>query len=175
MKGAKRALDRAALRGGTVRPWLIPFDKTIVVADPGAADGFASAVLAGLPQGNLWIGAALAYFTVQDVGGAGLIAAFQGNFSIGTTPTADATLTTTDIDIINTTAFTAAAGVTPRVRATSAALSGNNLTDARFFDNTDGSLELNGNITLALASQSAQSTVRVRGEVYLVIATMGDD
>jgi hypothetical protein len=176
-RGHKRALARAARRPGNNGLFFktVMFDKTIVVADPGAAVAFATAVIEGLPAANLWIGCAVAYFSVQDVGGAGLIAAFTGNFAIGTTPTADATLAATDIDIINTTAFTAAAGITPRTREVSAAVSGNNLTDARFFDNTDGSLELNANIIIADASISAQATVRVRGELHLVMATMGDD
>jgi hypothetical protein len=177
-RGHKRALDRAARKPGSnglfFRTVLI--DKTIVIPDPGAAVAFASAVIEGLPQANLWIGCALAYFTVRDVGGAGLIAAFQGNFAVGTTPTANATLDTTKVNIIPSTVFTAAAGVTPRVRVAPAA-DGNGLMseNGKFFDNTDGSLELNGNITILDASISAQATVRVQGEIHLVMATMGDD
>ncbi len=175
-KGATRSLAAARLKGSGLIKTVV-FDKTIVVPDPGAAIAFASAVLAGLPQANLWIGAALAYFTVQDVGGAGLIAAFTGNFAVGTAPTADATLNNLETNIIPSTAFTAAAGVTPSTRAAPAS-SGttNELTLNGFFhDNTDGSLELNGNIIIADASISAQATVRVKGVLHLVMAELGDD
>lgn len=174
-KGGTRTFAAARLKGSGLIKTVV-FDKTIVVPDPGAAVAFATAVLAGLPQANLWIGASLAYFQVRDVGGAGLIAAFQGNFAIGTTPTANATLDTTKVNIIASTAFTAAAGVTPRVRVAPGA-DGNGLmtNNGSLFDNTDGSLELNGNITIADASISAQATVRVTGELYLVMAEMGDD
>lgn len=176
-KGLRRSMRNARLKGtpgSLVRQ--VAFDKTIVIPDPGAAIAFATTVLAGLPQANLWIGAALAYFQVRDVGAAGLIAAFQGNFAVGSTPTANATLDTTEVNIIPSTAFTAAAGVTPRVRAAPAA-DGNGLmtNNGTFLDNTDGSLELNGNITILDASISAQATVRVTGELYLVMAEMGDD
>lgn len=177
-RGNRRGNDRAARRPGSNGLFLRPvfFDKTIVIPDPGAAVAFATVVLEGLPQANIWIGSALSYFQVRDVGGAGLIAAFQGNFAVGTTPTANATLDTTKVNIIPSTAFTAAAGVTPRVRA-APATDGNGLMseNGKFLDNTDGSLELNGNITILDASISAQAAVRVTGELYLVMATMGDD
>jgi hypothetical protein len=176
-RGHKRALDRAARKPGSngLLFRTVKIDKTIVIPDPGAAVAFASAVIEGLPQANLWIGCALAYFTVQDVGGAGLIAAFQGNLAIGSAPTADATLSGAEVDIIPSTAFTAAAGVTPRTRAAPASAASLMTNNATFLDNTDGSLELNANITIQDASITAQATVRVTGELHLVMATMGDD
>lgn len=177
-RGYERGRKRKGRRKGSNDLFLhtVKFDTTIVVADPGAAVAFATAVIGGLPEANLWIGAAFGYFQVTDVGGAGLIAAFQGNLAVGSAPTADATLNNAEVDILPSTAFTASSGATPRVRAAPASAGTNIMTNnAVVLDNTDGSLELNANITIADTSISAQATVRVQGEIHMVMATMGDD
>lgn len=184
-KGLRRTLDRAraAAGGGAIAGTsglffqTIAFDKLIVVPDPGAAIAFASAPLGLLPQGNLWIGCALAYATLTNSAGVGLIAAFTGSFSIGSAPTADATLAGADLDIVPSTVYLASAGATPRTRAAPAVSAAPVLmtNNATFLDNTAGDLEANFNLTVADTSISAQATIRVVGELHLVMAVLGDD
>lgn len=173
-RGLKRSLRNARLRRVPGTPlYTLAFDKTIVVPDPGAAIAFASAVIGPLPAARLWIGGAAAHVTISNAGGVGLIAAFTGNFSIGSTPTADATLSGTDVDIVPSTVYTAAAGVTPRTSALPASSGGIMTNNATFLDNAAGLLELNFNLTVADASISAQATIRVQGELQMIMAELG--
>lgn len=157
---------------------LIPVKGLLVtITAAGAGVGFGTAVLRGLPQGNIVVKAAVAYLRFQTTD-TDVIAAFNGDFSIGTTPDADGSLATTEIDIIPSTALgPAVARVTPVARAQSAA-TGNVLTNnVLMFDNTDGSLELNLNVLIDAADMTDATTavLTVDGAVYLDCSVMGDD
>lgn len=165
-KGHQRTLDRAALKGGTLRPHIIPFDLTVDVAD--GAPGFGSAVIRGLPEGNIFFQGAVAYVTVSDPDGDLVAADFEGDFSIGTAPTADGALAGAEVNIIASTPLAAAtAGVSPRTRAT-------NITPL-MLDNTAGDLELNLNVLIDDADISAAAVLRARGELHIAYMAMGDD
>lgn len=184
--GLPRTLKRAAQSGkfpkngpsGGSGVVLIPVKGLLVtVAAAAAGVGFGTAVLRGLPQGNIVIMSAVAYLRFQTTD-TDLAATFNGDFSIGTTPDADGTLATTEIDIIPSTPLgPAVARVTP-VHRTQSAATGNVLTNnVLLFDNTDGSLELNLNVLIDAADiTDAQSAVlTVDGAVYLHCAVLGDD
>lgn len=172
-KGATRTLKRAALKGGTLQPTKIPFNVLVTLADgnPGAG----SAVIRKLPQGNFMFLGALCYAKFTKVSGS-ITDTFDGDFSIGTTADANATLATTDIDIIASTSMGAAtAGVSPRIRGVTANTSGILTNNVTIFDNTAADLELNLNVLIDDAAISGAAVVRATGTLFLVGLTLGDD
>ena len=172
-KGAQRTLKRAPLERGTLRVQTIPFNVLVTLADgnPGAG----SAVIRKLPQGNLMFLGALAYATFTKVSGS-ITDTFDGDFGIGTTPDANASLATTDVDIIQSTAMGAAtAGVSPRIRSVTANTSGILTNNVTIIDNTAADLELNLNVLIDDAAISGAAVVRAKGTLYLAVMKMGDD
>lgn len=173
MKGLARSLGRARGAGNGQRRVLgINFRpaRTLAIVDPGAAVAFASLVVGDFPEGNILYEAAVGNlkFTRGDTG---IITTFAGNVSLGTTATADATLTGTDADMIATTALvTGVAGVSAANRIVSTAA----LTNV-IFDNTDGSLEVNLNVTIADASITATSSLIIEGFLKVLYTVMLDD
>jgi hypothetical protein len=167
VKGLPRSLSRSAAgSGGSGKT--VPI-KDLAIRTSGATGvGFGTAVIRGLPEGNILLLGAVAYlqFTKLD---AGTLATFDGDFSIGSAPTADGTLSGAEIDIIPSTALGAAtAGVSPMVR-------GANATQV-MLDNTDGSLEVNLNLLLDDASVSADDQdFTVSGVLSLSYVVLGDD
>ena len=170
MKGLPRSLSRSAAgSGGSGKT--VPI-KDLAIRTSGATGvGFGTAVIRGLPEGNILLLGAVAYlqFTALD---AGTLATFDGDFSIGTAPTADGTLSGAEVDIVPSTPIGAAtAGVSPMVRATNTvAVAGT------IYDNSDGSLELNLNLLLDDASVSADDQdFTVSGVLSLSYVVLGDD
>lgn len=170
----QRTLDRAQLDGGTLRPHVIPFDVEVSVAD--GAPGFGSAVLRGIPQGNLMLFGAVMYVTFTDVGGDGLNATYAGDFSVGTVATADGDLSDAgEANIIQSTELLAADGVTPRTRSLTANTSGILTNNVTILDNTAGDLELNLNVLIDDAAIDGAAVLRAQGELYLAYLVLGDD
>jgi hypothetical protein len=102
---------------------------------------------------------------------ADVTATFDGDYSIGSTPTADNVLSGTDADIIPSTPLGAATGkVSPYVRGVSAGA-----TAGVILDNTDGSLELNLNLLIDDAAISGAAPFTVDGVVRVAYLVMGDD
>lgn len=135
--------------------------------------GFGSAVIGNLPEGNLLFQGAVVYMTFAGSGSdADLVDTWQGDFSVGTTPADDGTLTAGDVDILASTPLVAAtAEVSPRTRIASL--------DADvgvILDNTDRSLELNLNLLIDDADIGADGVaITATGELHLVLAVLGDD
>jgi hypothetical protein len=167
-KGLPRSNGRGAPARSTIRKHQIRVNKLAITTSGATGVGFGTAVLGDLPQGNILLLGAMAYlqFTKDS---AGTIATFDGDFSIGSAPTADATLNGSEVDIIPSTALGAAtASVSPVVR-------GSNATQV-MLDNTDDSLELNLNLLMDDASVSADAQAfTVDGVVELCYAVMLDD
>lgn len=167
MKGLPRSLSRSATGAGG-SPKTFPITALAIRTTGATGVGFGTAVIRDLPQGNILLLGAVAYlqFTKLD---AGTIATFDGDYAIGTAPTADATLNGAEVDIIPSTALGAAtAGVSPMVR-------GANATQV-MLDNTDGSLELNLNLLIDDASASADDQdFTVSGVLSLAYIVLGDD
>lgn len=167
-KGLPRSMSRgAALRQEIMK---LPFkvSNVTVSVDGASGVGWGTAVIGGLPQGNILLLGAIAYLEF-DAPASGIVADWDGDYSIGSAPTADATLNGSEVDIIPSTATTQAVStVAPRTR-------GSNATQV-MLDNTDGSLELNLNLLVDDADISADDVLIVaNGEVTLLIAVLGDD
>ncbi|WBQ35338.1 hypothetical protein [Pseudomonas phage pPA-3099-2aT.3] len=170
MKGLQRSLSRGSPARQDVVKQVVKVNKLAIQVDGATGVGFGSAVIGGLPEGNILFLGAVAYMQFTKAASAtGIQATFDGDYGIGTTPASDATITDTDVDIIASTALGAAtAGVSPRARGT-------NATQA-IFDNTDGSLELNLNLLIDDANISADDQdLTVSGELYIVYSVLGDD
>lgn len=164
MKGLPRSLAHANL--GMSKN--IPISLAVVTTGMTGV-GFGTAVISGLPEGNILLLGAVAYIAITK-GSADTVDAFDGDYAIGSAPsTSNAALATTKADIIPSTALGAATGGTsPLVR-------GANATQA-ILDNTDGSLELNFNLLIDDASVSADDQdFTVRGVVTLAYIVLGDD
>lgn len=164
MKGLPRSLAHANI--GVSKN--IPVRNLAIRTTGATGVGFGTSVIRDLPEGNILLLGAVAYlqFTKLD---AETTATFDGDFAIGSAPTADATLSGGEVDIIPSTALGAAtAGVSPMVRATNAT--------QVILDNTDGSLELNLNLLIDDASVSADDQdFTVNGVVTLAYIVLGDD
>jgi hypothetical protein len=168
MKGLPRSLSRANAQNQAVRRQRV-LVKALALTTSGATGvGFGTVVIGDLPAGNILFFGAASYLQFTK-GSAGTTATFDGDYSVGTTATADATLSDTDANIIGSAALGAAvAGVSPVARGTGAT--------AVMLDNTDGSLELNLNLIIDDASVSADAQAfTATGYVDLVYSVLGDD
>lgn len=166
MKGLPRSLARGKGKT-TVRKHLVKFKDVPITVAGASGVGFGTAVIGGFPEGNiLYLGAvSYAQFTSADTD---VQATYDGDYAIGTTPTADATLSGTDVNIVASAALGAAtSGVSPLVRSTGAT--------AAVFDNTDGSLELNLQLIIDDANISGNADFTAEGWVEVVYAVLGDD
>lgn len=170
-KGLPRSLGRGAAQRQDIVRQVVNINQTVAVTAAGAAVGFGAAVIGELPEGNILFLGAVGYVQLSGSGSdANLDATWDGDFSVGTAPTADVTLSGAEIDILPSTALGAAtAEVSPRVRAV-------NATQA-IFDNTDGSLELNLNVLIDAINIVDGSTVNLtaRGTLQLAYVVMLDD
>jgi hypothetical protein len=168
MKGFSRSLHRGSVQQQEVVRATLQINAAPIVTSGLTGVGFGTAVLAGLPEGNILLLGAIAYLQFTKLS-AGTIATFDGDVALGSAPTADNALAGSEVDIIPSTALGAAtAGVSPTVR-------GANATQL-MLDNTDGSLELNLNLLLDDASVSADAqSFTVSGVVHLSYIVLGDD
>lgn len=168
-KGLKRSLRGipADAKAAPVIKHRIPVSVTVEV-DGATGVGFGTAVIGDLPEGNILLLGALANLTFTGPG-TGHTATFNGDFAIGSAPTADATLAGAEVDIVPSTAMgPAVANVTPQAR-------GANATQV-MLDNTDGSLELNLQVLVDDADISANDVLfTVTGMVELLYSVMLDD
>lgn len=170
MKGLPRSMSRAVKSPNSV-PVIRQRVKLsdLAIRTSGASGvGFGTAVIGDLPVGNILFQGAAGYLTFTKLD-AGTIATFDGDFSVGSAPTADGSLAGAEVDILPSTALGAAtAGVSPTVRSVNAT--------QVMLDNTDGSLELNLNLLLDDASVSADDQdFTVDGVIDLVYSVLLDD
>jgi hypothetical protein len=166
MKGMPRSLARAPKSPG-VRHLKIPIRGLVVaMTDVGASGAWGTAILGGLPEGNILLLAAVSY--VRLTGGAGQSSTFVATTAVGTAPTADQTLAGAEVDVLAAAAMSAAtASVSPVTRAATAT--------AQMIDNTDGSKELNLNVTLVDAGSTANGNMTADGVIHIAYVVMGDD
>lgn len=168
-KGLPRSRARGNQQLASITKMTLPLRNFPVTVAGTTGVGFGTAVISGLPQGNLLFLGAVAYAQFNKNGDADVQDAFDGDFSIGTVPTADTDVADAgEADIIASTAFGAAtAGLSPALRAV-------NATQA-IIDNTDGSLELNLNVLIDDANISGSATFLVNGSLNLALIVLGDD
>jgi len=175
-KGLPRSLSRGSAQRQEIVKQSIAINETITFTGATGAVIFGTAPIGGLPEGNLLFLGAVAYLQLAGSGSdANLTADFQGDFGIGTAPTADNDLGDAgDDNIIPSTAIgPATAEVTPVTRGTSTEAT----EQGAILDNTDGSLELNLNILLDAdeVTDGEESDITATGVVHLAFIVLGDD
>lgn len=167
-----KGLPRSQLRGVPLTKDIIKQTLSLnalsITVDGATGIGFGGAVAGDFPEGNILFLGAVANLTFTTAA-ANIIATWAGSFGVGTTPNADTSLATTEVNLIGATTLTAAtAGVSPTTRGT-----GNT---AAIFDNTDGSLEINLNLLVDDASISANGqVVTCTGTIQLAYVMLLDD
>lgn len=166
-KGLPRSLSRGNPQRQDIMKQVVKVKDLPINVIGASGVGYGAGVMGDFPEGNVLFLGAVSYLSFSTVA-AGVQAAFDGDYSIGSAPTADATLAGADVDIIPSTALGAATGkVSPRVR-------GANATQV-MLDNTDGSLELNINLLIDDANISADSAFLANGELHIAYIMLGDD
>lgn len=170
VKGLKRSLSRGKPLEQPITKLTIAVRDLAMTVDGASGVGVGAAVAYDLPEANILLLGAVSYLSFAASGSEDdLDADWEGDYGVGTTPAADATITGTDVDIIPSTAIAAAtAEVSPRTRGAGA-------TQA-ILDNTDGSLEINVSLLIDDANIGADDIAfTVNGEIHLAYITLGDD
>lgn len=171
-KGLPRSMSRGAFARQEIQKAVYKARSLAIEVDGATGVGWGTAVLGDLPEGNILLHGAVAYMQFTGPTSASLDDTYDGDYSIGTTPTADATISGTDADIIPSTALGAAtAEVSPRARgASTTSLAG------AIFDNTDGSLEINLNLLIDDANVGADNLAfTATGELIILYSVLADD
>lgn len=166
-KGLARSLARGAPSKSPIIKQMVPVNAVAISVAGTSGVGWGTAVIGDLPEGNILFLGAIAYlqFTSADTD---VTTTYDGDYSIGTAPTADATLSGSEVDIIPSTALGAAtARLSPVVR-------GANATQV-MLDNTDGALEINLNLLIDDAAISGTADMTASGFVQLAYIVLGDD
>jgi len=172
VKGLLRSLGRNTARAPVVKQ-SVKVRSVPVSVDGLAGVGFGTAVIGDFPAGNILFLGAVAYLQFRGPTSANLVDTWEGDYSIGTAPTADASLAGAEVDVVPSTALAAAtAELSPRTRGTQA----DGAKAGQVFDNTDGSLELNLNLLVDDAHIDANDVViTADGDVLLSYVVLGDD
>tara|TARA_R110000851_G_scaffold268071_2_gene420685 strand:+ start:15764 stop:16291 length:528 start_codon:yes stop_codon:yes gene_type:complete len=173
-KGFPRSLGRQNKAvAATVKDTIVLDGKTVTVTSVAAAIGFGSLQIHDFPEGNILVHGIAGTIGFAGSGAdANLADTWEGDFGIGTTPAADATITGADVDIVASTASGAAtAEVIAPARIASA------LAAALMLDNTDGSLELNLNVLIDAADIVDDESVvlTLSGTLQIAYVVLGDD
>jgi hypothetical protein len=174
VKGSPRIIKAASLPNKNNGLWPL-FSKRIqvvnknIVSSGATGAGFGAVELEKVPEGNIFLFAAASYFVFSSVSSS-ITATFTGSYSLGTTATADATLSGTDANIVAAATLSAATGkVSPRTRS----VSGSSIL---VLDNTDTTIGVNLNLVIDDGSISADNvTIVANGYVDLRFAILGDD
>lgn len=168
-KGLQRSLSRAPKARANIVKQTLKVEDLALTVDGATGVGFGTVVAGDLPEGNILLQGAVAYLTFTGPTSASLVDTWEGDYGVGTTPAADATITGTDVDIIASTALAAAtAEVSPRTRGTGGT--------QVMLDNTDGSLEINISLLIDDADIAADGiAMTVDGEIEISYIVMLDD
>lgn len=171
MKGLPRSRSRGPQAFSPIIKTTVKATNVAVSVAGTSGVGWGTAVIGDLPEGNILLLGAVAYFTFTGPTSASLSDTFDGDYAIGSAPTGDATLSGSEVDIIQSTALGAAtAEVSPRARGTSTGA-----TAGVILDNTDGSLELNLQLLIDDADISGTVAMTATGVLHLSYIVLGDD
>jgi len=173
MKGLIRTLSRGPEADQkTVKKHIListSFDIT------GVADtvDWATVQIGPLPEGNILLLGAVARIQVDGGADAHIIDNWDGDYAIGTAPTADEALAGEELNIIPSTAISAAADdkLAPYTRATTTA------TEQVIIDNTAGAMEINLNLLIDdnVITDAEDGTFAVAGTLDIAYIVLGDD
>lgn len=181
-KGYLRGQGRAAI--GTeqaVRRLRYPISATVTAAAAGAGVGFGTVVIGAMPEGNVLLLSAGGYFNFSSAS-ANLTATWGGNFGVGSTTTAAGALTTTEVNIIASSAI--ANSVAKVSNGNRGLLAGSNAAANTFtasppvlINNVAKGVNLNFNIAANAAdiTDATSAAVVVTGYLDIVFMVLGDN
>jgi hypothetical protein len=109
-KGLPRSMARGnPQRQEVIKQTFLIRNKTVTVSAASTAVGFGTAVIGDFPAGNILLLGAVGYLQFSGSGSdANLTADWEGDFAVGSAPTADVTLSGAEVDILPSTALAAA-------------------------------------------------------------------
>ena len=171
-KGLPKSLSRGPALKKPIINQTIRVNTTVNVVAAAAGVGFGSVVLAAFPEGNvLYLGAvARLRFSALGANAANVIAAFNGDYGVGTAVDADGALAGAEVNMVTSTALgPAVARVTPFARGTGAVQA--------VLDNTAKTLNINLNVLVDAADITDATTVTltVEGTLDIAYLMLGDD
>lgn len=170
-KGLPRSLKRASGLVAPIKKDTILVGSAVSVTAAGAAVGFGAAVIGDFPQGNILVLGSVANFAFAGPTSGNLVDTWNGDFSLGTTPTADVTLSGTEVNLL------ASSAIGPATAEVFAKARYAGVVTPALYDNTDGSLEINLNLLVDAAdiTDGATVAITVTGEYYITYIVLGDD
>ncbi len=179
-KGLPRSLKGSALTvPGDMGRITVPIRAfPLSIAAAGAGVGFGTAVIGDFPAGNVLLLGSVGYFKFSTSSANITLATYVITMSIGSTPTVAGALTTTEADILPSTALAAAvAKVTAYTRVQPAATTSILTNNVQLFDNQNGALELNLNAFIAAGDIADATTApfTVDGVFHMAYVMLGDD
>jgi hypothetical protein len=175
-KGLQRSINRGPETLQDVINMQVAFSQDITITGVDSAVDAGTAVIGGLPVGNLLLLGAVAYVSVDAGEDANVIDNWDGDYAIGTAPNDN------DVDvgdageanIIPSTAISAGDSdkLAPRTRTTTTGTE-----QGVILDNTDGSLELNFNLLIDdnVITDTEDGVFTVAGNLYIAFVVLGDD
>ena len=171
-KGLPKSLSRGPALKKPIINQTIRVNTTVAVSAAAAGVGFGSVVLAAFPEGNvLYLGAVASLrFSALGANAANVIAAFNGDYGVGTAVDADGALSGAEVNMVTSTALgPAVARVTPFARGTGAVQA--------VLDNTAKTLNINLNVLVDAADITDATTVTltVEGTLDIAYLMLGDD
>jgi hypothetical protein len=144
-KGLPRSMSRGAARLQEMIKQEIRIKDLQIEVDGATGIGWGTVVVGDLPAGTIFLLGAVSRMQFRGPTSANLVDTWTGNYAFGSAPTADSTLNGAEVDIIPSTAISAAtAELSPVTRGASTALS--------ILNNENGSLEINLGLLIADAS-----------------------
>lgn len=171
-KGLGRSLQRGPKNEARIVKDTIDLaGKTVDIVSVGGAVGFGSLEISDFPEGNILVlGMAGTIGFAGSGANADLADTWAGNFGIGSTPASDATISTTDEDIVTEVDM---ADAVDEVVAPFRVADGKGV----MLDNTDGSLELNLNVLIDAADIVDDKTVplTLSGLLEISYIVLGND
>ena len=171
-KGLPKSLSRGPALKKPVINQTIRVNTAVNVVAAAAGVGFGSVALAALPEGNvLFLGAVASLrFSAISANASNAIAAFNGDYAIGSGADADGALSGTEVNMVTSTALgPAVARVTPFARGTGAVQA--------VLDNTAKTVAINLNVLMDAADITDATTVTltVEGTLDIAYLMLGDD
>lgn len=156
---------------GAVRQTVLNFDKFAVTTGNTTGASFGSAKIYSFPQGVINFLGCVAYFPEISWVGSSIADAGSGDYSIGTTATADATLSGTEVNILPSTAM-----LDPFVGGVGRSNARSHLTAATIIDGSTTALDAYLNVIIDdddVSNGAADDDVLFTGQVIITWANLG--
>jgi len=171
-KGLPRSLSRGRALKKPIINQTVRVNTAVTVTAAAAGVGFGNVALQAFPEGNvLFLGAVSNLrFSALGANATNAIAAFNGDYAIGSTVDADGTLSGTEVNLVASTALgPAVARVTPFARGSGAT--------QVVLDNTARTLNMNLNVLMDAANitDATSVTLTVEGTLDIAYVMLGDD